>query len=105
MSESRRRRRAMEKMLGLKKPKNFFSKEASDLRARRIAAGDEIHRQNLERQKNSRLRKNTVEYKDTETQGISLGTEEMDDSTISLETNPYGFLENNEESGVSLGGK
>lgn len=50
MSQARKQRRMLEKALGLrKKNTNFFSKEQIELRERRRKAGDEIHRQNLER--------------------------------------------------------
>lgn len=94
-SETRRRRRAMERALGFKAPKNFFSKEAIDLRDRKKKAGEEVHRQNLENAKNRKLPVK-VEAKDTEvTEGIKLNVDLTDEEdTFSLDTTPYGFLEN-----------
>jgi len=92
MSEARRRRRAMEKQLGFKKPSNPLSKEALELRARKIRAGKEVHRQNLERSMNSDLKKEAKKESTESQEGISLNSPSMDDLEFSLDSDPFGFL-------------
>jgi hypothetical protein len=53
MSQSRRERRNLERKLGLRKKSTaFFSPDESEMREKRKKAGVEIHRQNLENQRN-----------------------------------------------------
>jgi len=85
MSQSRRQRRQLEKALGLKKKSsNFFSKEETDLRKRRRKAGEEIHRQNLERMRNNPKQEDDSPLPNAETppiqENISLGKADIKDS-------------------------
>jgi len=90
-SETRRRRRAMERAFGLKAPKDFFSKEAIDLRERKKRAGEEVHRQNLENAKNRTNKPADKELK-PKPEGISLNVDTTDTEDFNLDTTPYEFL-------------
>lgn len=52
MGQSRRQRRKMERLLGIKSNKNMSNPESYEIRERKRKAGQEIHRQNLEGQRN-----------------------------------------------------
>ena len=94
MSQARKQRRLLEKAFGLrKKSSNFFSKEQTELRERRRKAGEEIHRQNLERMrsggtqdKSNFLEDTTSEFKEPVDVKININTSVQND----LEDGPSG---------------